>query len=524
MLVPRFASEATLALCGPLGGFDAVFDGTTSPDGVACVRRRDPGRLERRRGCPAGVRPAAPPARPPPAGATAAHIVLPLSNADRIVGAIRLRPSDQVDRAGVVELIDRSAIALENARLYRTLQMEIEERRGVEALLQTSNRRKDEFLAMLSHELRNPLAPIRTALEVIRRLAPAEPKLTWATDVTGRQVAHLTRLVEDLLDVARINQGKIALQSEKLDLRAVVAHAVETAKPFIDSRRHQLHTAIPDTPIVLRGDFARLSQVVANLLNNAAKYTDEGGSIELALTLRQGEAVVSVRDNGVGIDAELLPNIFELFEQGKRSLDRSQGGFGVGLTLVHRLVELHQGTVTAVSAGSGRGSEFQVVLPCLSEVGDDVSPLLDGGPREAPRAACRILVVDDNRDAAEATKVLLELGGHEVKMVGDGAEALACAPVFAPDVVLLDIGLPQMDGYQVAKRLRTLAETRASCLIALTGYGQPADRERARDAGFDHHLTKPADPDALLALVDTWIESAAAAPATWRDEPAANRD
>jgi CheY-like chemotaxis protein/two-component sensor histidine kinase len=363
---------------------------------------------------------------------------------------------------------------------------------------------------MLSHELRNPLAPIRTALEVIRRLAPAEPKLTWATDVTERQVAHLTRLVEDLLDVARINQGKIALQTERLDLRDVVTHAIETAKPFIDSRRHQLHTTIPHAPVVLRGDFARLSQVVANLLNNAAKYTDEGGTIEVALSLGQGQCLITVRDNGVGIDAELLPNIFELFEQGKRSLDRSQGGLGVGLTLVHRLVALHQGTVTATSAGSGRGSEFEVVLPCLSEVADDTTTATQRTSAPGPRAGCRILVVDDNRDAAESTKVLLELGGHEVKMVDDGNQALASASVFAPDVVLLDIGLPMMDGYEVARRLREVAETRASCLIALTGYGQPADRERARAAGFDHHLTKPAAPDALLGLIDAWIESSGA--------------
>jgi len=217
-----------------------------------------------------------------------------------------------------------------------------------------------------------------------------------------------------------------------------------------------------------------------------------------------------VRDNGVGIEAELLPNIFELFEQGKRSLDRSQGGLGVGLTLVHRLVGLHQGTVTATSAGSGRGSEFRIALPCLSEVGDDAAPSVQRKSVATPRAGCRILVVDDNHDAAEATKVLLELGGHEVKMVSDGSEALASAPVFAPDVVLLDIGLPMMDGYQVARRLREVAQTRASCLIALTGYGQPADRGRAMEAGFDHHLTKPADPDALLALVDAWIESSGA--------------
>ena len=506
MLVPRFASEVTLAVCDTSGAFTLLCDGALSTDGETQVRRRP---VEQLQPAESAVLMSAinPVKNAAPAVDAMSFIVLPLSNAGRVVGAIRLRLSDRADRGSISELIERSAIALENARLYRTLQMEIEERRGVEALLQKSNRRKDEFLAMLSHELRNPLAPIRTALEVIRRLAPAEPKLTWATDVTERQVAHLTRLVEDLLDVARINQGKIALQTERLDLRDVVTHAIETAKPFIDSRRHQLHTTIPHAPVVLRGDFARLSQVVANLLNNAAKYTDEGGTIEVALSLGQGQCVITVRDNGVGIDAELLPNIFELFEQGKRSLDRSQGGLGVGLTLVHRLVTLHQGTVTATSAGSGRGSEFEVVLPCLSEVADDATTAMRRIAAPGPRTGCRILVVDDNRDAAESTKVLLELGGHEVKMVGDGDEALASAPVFSPDVVLLDIGLPMMDGYEVARRLREVAETRASCLIALTGYGQPADRERARAAGFNHHLTKPAAPDALLGLIDAWIES-----------------
>jgi len=386
---------------------------------------------------------------------------------------------------------------------------DITERRGTEEALRDLDRRKDEFLATLSHELRNPLAPIRIALEVIRRLAPAEPKLTWATDVTGRQVAHLTRLVEDLLDVARINQGKIALQTEPLDLRDVVAHAIETAKPFLDSRRHQLRAAVPDAPVVLRGDFARLPQVVANLLNNAAKYTDEGGSIEVVLTLRPGQAVISVRDNGVGIDAELLPNIFELFEQGKRSLDRSQGGLGVGLTLVRRIVEMHHGEVEVTSAGTGCGSQFRVTLPCLAEISERPAPAPRAGPATT-KLACRILVVDDNQDAAQATAVLLELAGHEVKAVADGHDALASAPVFAPHVVLLDIGLPGMDGYAVARQLRGIDEMRASCLIALTGYGQPADRDRASEAGFDHHLTKPADPDELLRVIQEWLQSAAA--------------
>jgi signal transduction histidine kinase/FixJ family two-component response regulator len=434
--------------------------------------------------------------------------MLPLVTAGRAIGAVIVHTDGAgIDEASIGELVDRSAAALENARLYRTLQLEIDERRAIEEQLQASNRRKDEFLAMLSHELRNPLAPIRTALEVIRRLAPAEPKLTWATEVTGRQVNHLTRLVEDLLDVARINQGKIALQMESLDLRAVLAHGLETVRPFIESRRHQLVRDIPDVPVMLRGDFARLSQVVANLLNNAAKYTEEGGSIELSLTLpAQGQAVIAVRDDGIGIDGELLPNVFEMFEQGKQSLDRSQGGLGVGLTLVQRLVELHEGTVEAGSAGIGRGSEFRVTLPCLAEVGDP-HPAEPEVAWDAAHVGCRVLVVDDNRDAAEATSVLLELSGHEVKTVGDGNDALGSAWIYAPDVVLLDIGLPGMDGYEVALRMRDIPETRDSCLIALTGYGQPADRARAREAGFDHHLTKPADPDELLGLIAAWLQA-----------------
>ncbi len=359
------------------------------------------------------------------------------------------------------------------------MQVEIEERRGVEAKLQESNRRKDEFLAMLSHELRNPLAPIRTALEVVRRLSPDEPKLTWATDIMGRQVSHLTRLVEDLLDVARINQGKIALQTESLDLREVLAHGVETVKPFLEARRHHLTKQVPDAPVWMRGDFARLSQVVANLLNNASKYTEEGGAIELSLAVSpEGQAVIGVSDNGIGIDAELLPNVFELFEQGKRSLDRSQGGLGVGLTLVRRLVELHAGTVEATSDGPGQG----LAVP------DPAALRQRGGPARTTAAAnepaltaigCRVLVVDDNRDAAEAAAVFLAMAGHEVKAVADGAEALASAPVFAPDVVVLDIGLPVMDGYEVARRLREVAgDTRLAADRA--DRLRPARRSRPR--------------------------------------------
>jgi signal transduction histidine kinase len=508
MLVPQFASRATLALSDSQGGIGFALEGRALAYGRCELNPLAETDLNSIEGEAIRALLAAPESTPPaPPGDSI--LVLPLVTAGRTIGAVVAHVAGPgVERGSIAELVDRSAAALENARLYRTLQLEIEERRAIEEELQTANRRKDEFLAMLSHELRNPLAPIRTALEVIRRLAPAEPKLTWATEVTGRQVNHLTRLVEDLLDVARINQGKIALQMEPLDLRAVLAHGLETVRPFIESRRHHLTKDVPDVPVMLRGDFARLSQVVANLLNNAAKYTEEGGTIELSLTVpAQGQAVIAVRDDGIGMDGDLLPNVFELFEQGKQSLDRSQGGLGVGLTLVQRLVELHDGRVEADSAGLGRGSQFRVTLPCLAEVGDPHSPGLAGhGSGDAP-SCCRILVVDDNQDAAEATSVLLELSGHEVKTVGDGPEALASAPVYAPDVVLLDIGLPGIDGYEVAVQLRRLPETRGACLIALTGYGQPADRARAREAGFDHHLTKPADPDELLRLVENWLKT-----------------
>jgi len=518
MLVPRFATEATLALWDGSAAFDLILDGDIAPTGGLRLARRSAEQLGADESELLHSALAAGAAAPTPAGA-GEPMVVPLTSAGRMIGVLRIAFAGSAeDRSGMGELIERSAIALENARLYRTLQVEIEERRGVEALLQASNQRKDEFLAMLSHELRNPLAPIRTALEVIRRLAPSEPKLDWAMEVTARQVTQLTRLVEDLLDVARINQGKIALQIEPLDLRAVIAHATETARPFIEVRKHQLRSSIPDAAIMMRGDFARLSQVVANLLNNAAKYTEEGGLIELSLMLpAQGQAVVSVRDNGMGIEGELLPNVFELFEQGKRSLDRSQGGLGVGLTLVHRLVGLHHGTVTATSAGVGRGSEFSIALPCLNEVVEVEARPASVPADPAPACACRILVVDDNHDAADATAMFLKLGGHEVKTVGNGSDALASAPVFEPDIVLLDIGLPGMDGYGVAGRLREITATRASCLIALTGYGQPADRERARQAGFDHHLTKPADPEELLELIAGWMQ--ARAPERERGEP-----
>ena len=367
--------------------------------------------------------------------------------------------------------------------------------------LQDADRRKDEFLAMLSHELRNPLAPIRNAVEVIRRLAPADPKLALARDVIDRQVTLLARLVEELLDVSRIGSGKIGLKREAVELSRILAQSVETARPLIDTRKHELLVQLPPAPVWISGDAARLSQVVANLLSTAAKYTPEGGRIQLLATAGSGEAVITVKDNGAGIEPELLPRIFDLFVQGERSLDRGQGGLGIGLTLVKRLVELHQGRVEAASGGAGQGTTFKVVLPCISAVR---APAKQRDPAATVSQVYgrRVLVVDDNVDAAETTATYLRLEGHEVKTVHDGNQALHAVKVFDPHVVVLDIGLPGLDGYDVARQLRERGDTSHALLIALTGYGQKEDRQRAAEAGFDYHLTKPADPREIQNAIE----------------------
>jgi len=438
-----------------------------------------------------------------------AAVVVPLMIGERVLGLLMVgaeqAASDHTARdwAALEELASRAAIAFENAHLYRSLQSEIVERRAAEAELQEANQRKDEFLAMLSHELRNPLAPIRNALEVIRRIAPPDPKFNWAGDVMDRQVRHLTRLVEELLDVARISQGKIQLNKEPIDLAAVIAQSVETAQPFIDARGHTLTVRLPDTPVWLQGDFARLSQVVSNLLHNAAKYSEDGGRIHLELSVDDGQALIVVRDNGIGIDAALLPRIFDLFQQGSRSLDRMQGGLGVGLTLARRLVELHGGRVEAHSEGARKGAEFRVSIPCVSIVRSGGDEPVEA-PAVPPVLGRRILIVDDNQDAAESIAQYLQLEGHEVKTVGDGVQALACVPVFAPQIVILDIGLPILSGYEVAQRMRTMPATQHALLVALTGYGQKEDQLRAMEAGFDRHFVKPTDPRTLVELIAQW--------------------
>jgi signal transduction histidine kinase/DNA-binding response OmpR family regulator len=427
--------------------------------------------------------------------------VLPFTVGERTLGVAVLGAAQPhlADEPTLLELVTRAAIAFDNSQLYSTLKVEMARSKEAEEKLQQANRRKDEFLAMLSHELRNPLAPIRNAVELIRRLGPGDAKLVWATDVTERQLRQLTRLVDELLDVARISQGKIVLQKAALDLNALVANCVEAVRPAIAARRQLLTQALPPSPVWINGDSARLQQVISNLMSNAIKYTQEDGSLHLGVSVEDGQAVISVRDNGMGIEAELLPRVFDLFEQGRRALDRTQGGLGVGLTLVQRLVRLHDGRVEALSAGAGQGAEFRVYLPCPAAV--EALPEAQRPAGADPAVSRRVMVVEDNPDIAETTATMLSLFGHTVCLARDGWQALARVEAFAPEVVLLDIGLPQMDGYEVARRLRQLPQIRQARLVALTGYGQPGDRQRGRDAGFDEHLLKPVDPALLSELI-----------------------
>ena len=374
------------------------------------------------------------------------------------------------------------------------------EGRAYLAQLEEADHRKDEFLAMLAHELRNPLAPLRNALHIVRQRGPDRRAVTrHALDLMDRQVGHLVRLVDDLLDVSRITRGKVELRKEAIDLAEAATRAVESARPLIDARRHRLTYEGPPAPVRVEADPVRLTQVIGNLLTNAAKYTDEGGRITLTVGWEAGEAVVRVRDTGVGIAPEMLPRVFDLFTQVERTLDRAQGGLGIGLTLVRSLVELHGGSVQAFSGGVGAGSEFVVRLPARADAEDRGRETRPGVA--APVTPRRILVVDDNLDSAETLAQLLQLSGHQARTAHNGPGALAAAGAFRPEVVLLDIGLPGMDGYEVARRLRAGPGGEKMLLVAQTGYGQEEDRCRSRQAGFDAHLVKPVDPGALQALL-----------------------
>ena len=379
---------------------------------------------------------------------------------------------------------------------------EQKERQG----LREANRRKDEFLAMLAHELRNPLAPIRNALYLLKR---GDVDSTYSEDVRSmmeRQVEHLARLIDDLMDVSRITSGKVELRREIVDLAAAVAKAIEVSRPLIDQKGHTLTIDLPPDPIRLDADPTRLGQVLENLLINAAKYTDPGGHIDLSARREGGAVVVRLRDDGIGIDPEKLPGIFGLFVQAERRLDRSQGGLGLGLSLVQTLVELHGGVVSAHSDGLGLGSEFVVRLPArLPDAGDAKAAPALGTARESPETALpkrRILVVDDNEDSARSMSMLLRrLWGQDTEVAHDGEEAITKAETYLPDVILLDIGLPGMDGFEVAERIRGRSWTTRPLIVAMTGLGQEEDIRQSEESGFDHHLVKPVDLEALRRLI-----------------------
>lgn len=383
----------------------------------------------------------------------------------------------------------------ERRRLEKALQQQVED-------LAVANRAKDEFLAMLSHELRNPLAPILNAAHIIRRVATDDPVLQQAESIIERKVRHMSRLVDDLFDMARISRGRVALRLELAEMSVLVWRSVESVRPNIDERGHHLTVTMPPDSVWLQADPVRLEQVFVNLLDNAAKYTDPGGHIWVTGRREGDQGVVSVRDSGAGIAPELLPRVFEVFAQGQQTLDRSRGGLGIGLALARTLVEMHGGTIEAHSEGSDRGSEFVVRLPVASPPTEG-SVELDASERET--AVFRILVVDDHVDSADTLAMFLQLQGHEVQVAYSGPDAVKAARAQRPDVTFLDIGLPGMDGYEVARQLREHRLV-GRILVALTGYGQDSDKERTRLAGFDYHLVKPVDPTKVQELLSLLTE------------------
>jgi PAS domain S-box-containing protein len=377
-----------------------------------------------------------------------------------------------------------------------------ERKRAVDALRE-ADRRKDEFLAILAHELRNPLAPLCNGLEILRLGGDNAASIARIRDMMTRQVQHLVRLVDDLLDVSRITRGRVELHLERLDVASAVQSALETSKPLLDAAKHQVTCRWPPGAIFVKGDKVRLAQVFANLLNNSAKYTPGGGQIYVSVEQTDRLALIRIGDNGLGIPPEMLHSIFEMFTQVDKSLHRAQGGLGIGLTLVRNLVEMHGGSVEARSAGLGHGSEFIVRLP-LSDPTAVPLPVQDfqgAGIRKRSGPTRRLLVVDDNVDSAESLAMMLRMTGHEVRTAHDGPSALEMVIGFKPDALLLDIGMPGMDGHELARRLRALPEVGTALFIAQSGWGQEDDLRRSREAGFDHHLVKPIDVPALQELL-----------------------
>ncbi|HWN71760.1 MAG TPA: ATP-binding protein, partial [Haliangium sp.] len=410
----------------------------------------------------------------------------------------RIEPSPVTEVMRLGEALERSAELLGQRERERDEHLARAEAARAEA--EAASRAKDEFLAMLGHELRNPLSPIVTALELLELRGLGESR---EVIVIGRQVQHMVRLIDDLLDVSRITRGKVHLEKQAVEIAAVVARAVEMASPLLEQHRHQLTVDVPATGLAVYGDPDRLAQVAANLLTNAAKYTPSGGDIRVRGYVEDGEVVLSVSDNGRGLSAELLPRVFNLFVQGPRSADRREGGLGVGLTLVRSLVAMHGGRVEAHSDGPDKGSTFAVRLPSLAQVqaarantADPVAAL----PRQNGRPV-RILLVDDNIDAIDLLTELFARNGHEVVAAHDGPAALAALERFVPEVAVLDIGLPVMDGYELAARIRDRLGAAAPAFVAVTGYGQESDQARSREAGFHHHYVKPINLEALLVTV-----------------------
>jgi signal transduction histidine kinase/CheY-like chemotaxis protein len=415
-----------------------------------------------------------------------AYLCNPLLAGDRLLGTLAFasRERDRFDNDELEFLrtiCHYVTVAYERVRLIQQLR--------------DTDRRKDEFLATLAHELRNPLAPIRNGLHIMRLMAGDESAVAQARTMMERQLIQMVRLIDDLLDVSRITRGKLDLRKERVELAHVLSSAVETARPLIEAAGHELTVQSPDEPIFLDADPMRLAQVFANLLNNAAKYMDRGGHIWLTAELSRRpdlrpEAIVTVRDAGVGIPKEALPRIFEMFAQIDQSLEKSQGGLGIGLTLVKRLVEMHGGTVEAHSEGAGKGSRFIARLPVV-ETSNALYPTAGENGLADNHLHCRILIADDNRDAAESMGTMMRHLGHEVRIVHDGAQAVEEAGEFRPDIALLDIGMPRLNGYDAAQRIRAQAWGQDMVLIALTGWGQDEDKRLAADAGFNQHFTKP---------------------------------
>jgi signal transduction histidine kinase/DNA-binding response OmpR family regulator len=426
--------------------------------------------------------------------------ICPLMAGDEVRGGLAiLGPAENFDATRVAlirEVASRAAIAMENARLYTAVQ--------------EADRRKNEFLAMLAHELRNPLAPIRNAVHIMQGESVPPATMNWARDVIGRQADHMTRLIDDLLDVSRIVQGKVTVKPEKLTLASIVERSVEASSPRAQAREQAIAVELPAEAVEINGDSVRLAQVLSNVVNNASKFSGPQTTIRITAAFAGGEVRISVKDEGAGIEPDFLPHIFDLFAQGDQSLDRAQGGLGIGLTLVKHLVELHGGRVEAFSEGPGKGTEVVVHLPAQAAAGTQpavapiapIAPIATQPPQGArANAPARILVVDDLAASAETLMTLLEMEGFEVRTAHEGMAALKIAEDFQPDVVLLDIGLPGMNGFEVAHRLRNQPHSRDALLIALTGYGEAESRTRSVQAGFDFHMVKPADVNLLLSML-----------------------